>query len=285
MKRVGCITAIITSYVVLYFIGFMGSYFYINSTKTKPVVAVPSQNYSEIDNELRNLREEEKSYLKKRKAMYPKEVFLTFDDGPSSNNTLAVLNILKSNNIKATFFVVGNQVEQHAEIVKQLNDNGMCILAHSYSHDYSIYRSVSSYFEDLEACNSAIEKATGRKGQLYTRLPGGSDNAVATRAQMQNIRSSLKEKYVYYVDWNVSSADAACDKVPTERIKENVINQCSGKKLAVVLMHDSYPKTTTVEALPAIIKYLKSQGFEFRTFDDITPEEEKAMIKERVVNR
>jgi len=285
MKRVGCIAGILAAYLILFFIGFMGSFFYINSTKTKEVLAMPAKNYSELDNELRSLEEEEKSYIRKRKAMYPKEVFLTFDDGPSSNNTLAILNILKRNNIKATFFVVGNQIEQHPEVVKKLNDNGMCILPHSYSHEYSIYKNVSSYFEDLDACNLAIEKVTGRKGQLYTRLPGGSDNAVASKAEMQKIRSSLKEKYVYYVDWNVSSADAAFDKVPMERIRENVINQCSTKKLAVVLMHDSFPKTTTVEALPDIINYLKKQGFEFRTFDDITPEEEKAMIKECVVNR
>jgi len=289
MRKEWSIVILLFTYLTLFFIGFIGSYVYINANKnTKAAMtasAIPIDNYSEISNRPQNLIEEEKSYIEKRKKMYPKEVFLTFDDGPSSNNTSAILKVLKANNIKATFFVVGKSVQQYPQIVKELVENGMCIMPHSYTHEYSIYKSTDTYFQDLEACSAAIEKVTGIKNQLYTRLPGGSDNRVSNKVQLKKIRDTLKGKYIYYVDWNVSSADAAGEKVPMERIKENVINQCKGKKLAVVLMHDSYPKTTTAEALPYIIKYLKNEGFEFRTFDDITPEEEKFMIKEGVINR
>lgn len=285
MKKSWSIVILSITYFTLYLIGFTGSYLYLIAYSTVETSVMPIDNYSEISNRSQTLVEEEKSYIQKRKSMYPKEVFLTFDDGPSSNNTLAILQILKSNNVKATFFVIGSRVQQYPQIIKELDKNDMCIMPHSYTHEYSIYKSVSSYFQDLEACSSSIEKVIGVKEQLYTRLPGGSDNQVSNRVQMQKIRNALKEKYIYYVDWNVSSADAASERVPMERIKENVINQCKGKRLAVVLMHDSYPKTTSVEALPYIIKYLKSEGFEFRTFDDVTPAEEKFMIKEGIINR
>ena len=285
MRKAWSVSIFIITYLTLYFIGFTGSYIYLNSVRTKETAAMPINNYSELSNGPQDLLEEEKSYIGKRKAMYPKEVFLTFDDGPSSNNTLAILKILKNSNVKATFFVVGSNVQQYPQIIKELADNGMCIMPHSYTHDYNIYKSAASYFQDLEACSSAIEKVTGVKGKMYTRLPGGSDNQVSSKVQMEKIRNTLKEKYIYYIDWNVSSADAASERVPMERIKQNVITQCKGKKLAVVLMHDSYPKTTSAEALPYIIKYLKSEGYEFRTFDDVTPVEERFMIKEGIVNR
>lgn len=67
----------------------------------------------------------------------PKEVFLTFDDGPCINNTRRILKILKDNNVKATFFVVGMKGEENPQILKEISDSGMSIGVHTYSHEYS----------------------------------------------------------------------------------------------------------------------------------------------------
>ncbi|WP_243108730.1 polysaccharide deacetylase family protein [Clostridium rectalis] len=215
-----------------------------------------------------------------------KVAFLTFDDGPSGNNTPKILNILKQNNIKATFFVIGKEAERNPQVLKELNNSGMCILPHTYCHDYKIiYSSVENYFKDLEKCKNVIRKITGKSPEFYTRLPGGSDNLVCKAENLRSIRNRLNAKGIDYVDWNVSSGDATGNSVPTSTIKSNIVSQVGNSKTAVVLMHDGYYKTTTVEALPETIKSLKSQGFTFKTFDDLTPGERTKMIKMGVINR
>lgn len=213
-----------------------------------------------------------------------KKVFLTFDDGPCINNTLKILDILQQNNVKATFFVVGKKVAQYPEIVKKLSDAGMCIASHSYSHDYRIYKSYLKYNEDLIMCNEVIRKITGKEPCRYVRLPGGSYNSIGNRMVMRNIKESIRENNFNYVDWNVCSGDAISDNVPSNKIRDEVVKQCKNKNLAVILMHDAYYKKSTVEALPYIVSYLKSEGFEFKTFNDITKEEEEKMIKDRIMN-
>lgn len=218
--------------------------------------------------------------------LYPKEVFLTFDDGPSETTTLKILKILKDNNVKGTFFVIGKKCEKNPEILKELKANGMAIASHTYTHEYKvIYKNVENYFNDLDKCNNTIKNITGSLPLNYTRLPGGSDNLMTSKRNMEDIRKHLKERGICYVDWNVSSADAASDNVPASKIYNNVMKQCKNKNLAVVLMHDAYYKRTTVEALPSIIKNLKEQGFYFRTFEDLSEEEEKIMIRCGIINR
>lgn len=215
-----------------------------------------------------------------------KEVFLTFDDGPCSNNTPKILDILKDNNVRATFFVVGTKGEENPQILKELSDNGMSIGVHTYSHKYSeIYKNTDSYLKDYYNCQKVISKITGRDPISYVRMPGGSDNLVANKNSLNNIKNVLKEKELKYVDWNVSSGDAESTEVAAEDIKKNVITQCKNKKLAVILMHDTYYKNSTVKALPYIVKYLKDEGFVFKTFDDITQNEEAQMVRMRVINR
>lgn len=214
-----------------------------------------------------------------------KKVFLTFDDGPSINNTRNILKILKDNNVKATFFVIGCKAEEYSDIIKELKEAGMSIQSHTYSHDYKIYKSVDKYMDDLQKCKETIEKLTGQKTGPYVRIPGGSDNLVAKKYILKNIREEIKEKGMYYVDWNVSCGDAAGYNIPEYKIENNVKKQCENKDLAVVLMHDSYYKKTTVQALPKIIKNLKDEGFVFRTFNDLTDSERENMIDDNIINR
>lgn len=213
-------------------------------------------------------------------------VFLTFDDGPSANNTPKILSILNKHNVKGNFFIVGNNVDKYPHLVKQLKDSGMCILPHSYSHSYkTIYKDTNSFFNDLNKCRESIEKITGEKTKDFVRLPGGSDNLVSNAKVLEGIRNKLVANGIDYVDWNVSSGDAVSKTVDAQILKQNVMNQCSMKNFAVILMHDGYYKTTTVDALDDTIKYLKENNFTFRTFNDLTKEEREQMVHLRLINR
>jgi peptidoglycan-N-acetylglucosamine deacetylase len=217
---------------------------------------------------------------------FPKEVFLTFDDGPCVNNTRKILKILNDNNIKATFFIVGMKADENPEALKELSNNGMCIGVHTYSHNYKkIYKSLDSYLNDYEACRNIIKTITNKEPVNYTRLPGGSTNLMTSKTNLNLIKKALNDKGIKYVDWNVCSGDADSHEVPVEKIKRNVKNQCQNKKIAVILMHDTYYKHFTVESLPEIVTYLKDQGFIFRTFGDLTEAEEKEMIDIRIINK
>lgn len=215
-----------------------------------------------------------------------KEVFLTFDDGPSAVSTMKILNILRAKNVKATFFLVGNRITQYPQITKRLAESNMCLAPHTYSHQYKIiYKSVDSYFEDLKKCRNSIKAVTGMEPVKYVRFAGGSDNEVTSRKNLNEIRKKLCEQNISYVDWNVSGGDAEGPRIPKEIIEKNIISQSKNSKLVVVLMHDSDMKKTTVDALPCIIDFFKNNGYEFKTFDKVTSKEENIMKKIGVLNR
>lgn len=218
------------------------------------------------------------------KALFNKEVFLTFDDGPSTN-TSKILKILDDNKIKATFFVIGSNVDEYPDLVKAEYKAGMTILNHSYSHNYSMYKSIDACMSDFSKCDEAIRKAIGSEPLKFIRFPGGSDNTVSQAKMMNNIRNEFIAKGMEYADWNIDSGDADKVKVPKATIENNIIRQFGSTNFAVALMHDAPAKTTTVDALPAIIDYLKKNGYVFRTFSDLTPTEEKEMKTKRIVDR
>jgi peptidoglycan-N-acetylglucosamine deacetylase len=220
-----------------------------------------------------------------RGVNYSKGVFLTFDDGPSKN-TIEILDILQKNNIKASFFVIGMKAEKNPEIVKRMKESGMCILPHTYTHNYKkIYKSPEAYFNDLESCCRVIKELTRNNPFPYVRFPGGSHNSIGKRKSMSSIKRILKERNMKYIDWNVSSEDAKTAVVSMSHIRKNVIEQCSYRNFSVVLMHDAPTKKTTVDALPDIIKYLKENNYTFRTFRDITDAEERELVKRGIINK
>lgn len=197
-----------------------------------------------------------------------KKAYLTFDDGPSAN-TEQILDILKKYNIKATFFVTGNS--SNKELYRRIVNEGHAIGNHTYSHNYkSIYSSVDAFMEDLERLNKFLEETTGVRPDIV-RIPGGSNNQVSKKYGGEDIMEKIVKKVVeegyQYFDWNVTSTDAEKVKQDKEVIVEAVLKGTKDKTNAVILMHDSAPKTTTVEALPEIIEGLIQQGYKFDTLD------------------
>ena len=188
--------------------------------------------------------------------------YLTFDDGPS-DNTLKILDILDAYGIKATFFVIGTA---KTEYMPQITSRGHAIGLHSTSHKYDvIYKDVNSYLADIQGISDIVYGATGVRSNIM-RFPGGSSNAVSAK-YCEGIMTDLTQRmpslgYSFY-DWNVSSGDATAARVPAATIVSNVLNGAKGKNSICVLMHDTGAKTTTVEALPAIIEGLDAMGFRF----------------------
>lgn len=214
-----------------------------------------------------------------------KIAFLTFDDGPTPNNTVKIINELNKSNIKATFFVVGQKEEENPIAFKELVKNKMCIMPHTYSHNYDIYKSLSTYNDDLDKCMNLIRGVRGKKKLEFVRIPGGSDNQVSNKYVLSSIRKSILDRGMNYVDWNVCSGDAEAHYVPKSKIIGNVKKQCTGQKIIVILMHDSYYKKTTVESLSEIINYIKDKGYTFKTFDDVSEKEKNEMIDMGIINR
>ena len=215
-----------------------------------------------------------------------KKAFLTFDDGPSPNVTLDILDILNKNQIKATFFVIGNRVEAYPYILKELVNHKMSICIHTYDHNYeAIYRTPEAYIRDVKKCEQVLGKYMNKPVSKYIRMPGGSVKEPSKEAMMKRIRKATVDNNYKYVDWNVSTGDSLGKNVPIHIIKKNLVTECKGKKYAVILMHDSAYKDTTIKALPDIIEYLRKEGYTFYSFDELTEEDERILLEEGVINK
>lgn len=199
-----------------------------------------------------------------------KYAYLTFDDGPSKN-TVKILDFLKANGIKATFFVVGNYKQE--DIYKRIASEGHTLAVHSNTHKYSeIYKNVDSFMKDIHDLSGMLERITGIKPSVL-RFPGGSNNGISKNYSGFDIMGEIipkvqKDGFAYF-DWNVDSGDANKANQNKQVIVNAVLSQSKDKEHAIILMHDAAVKTTTVEALPEIVQGLRKQGFIFK---ELTPE-------------
>ncbi len=174
---------------------------------------------------------------------YPKTMYLTFDDGPSEENTEKVLDILKERNIKATFFLVGENVRKHPEIARRIVAEGHTIGIHSDSHNYEIiYKSVDSFIKDFENAHKSVMEVTGVDTKLF-RFPGGSVNAYNKNVSARIIEEMTKRGYIYY-DWNAGLEDAESSKrLTTDELIANGVSSTLGRKKIVFLAHDVIENT------------------------------------------
>jgi len=189
-----------------------------------------------------------------------KVVFLTFDDGPSENVTPAILDVLDEYEIKATFFVLGNMCEKNPDVLKDVYTRGHSIGNHSYTHNFKkLYKDEESFLNELTMTEDVIKQNLGDEyvPRLF-RFPGGS-----FEDYKQEYMDVLDEKGYVSVDWNAVTGDAEVVSPTYDGTLERMKATVKGKSNVVLLMHDSATKHETVEALPAVIDYLKSQEYEF----------------------
>lgn len=202
-------------------------------------------------------------------------IYLTFDDGPRMGTTNVILDILKEEGIKATFFVTGFGPD---DLILREYQEGHTVALHSATHNYSyIYSSVDNYFEDLQSVHDRVYRITGYDSKII-RFPGGSSNTVSRHyspgIMSELTREVLRRGYKYY-DWNINSGDAGETTDPDVEY-QNVISSLSMEKENIILMHDV--KSHTRDALKQIIEYGKQNGYHF---DRIT---EKTEILSQKVN-
>ncbi|NBJ93479.1 polysaccharide deacetylase family protein [Parablautia muri] len=187
-----------------------------------------------------------------------KEVYLTFDDGPSAN-TDKILDVLKEYDVHATFFVVGKTDEHSTRMYQRIVDEGHTLAMHSYSHKYDeIYESKESFVEDLTKLQEYLYQITGIWPRYY-RFPGGSSNTVSN-VEMQELIAYLNENGITYFDWNISSGDAVREDLSVDAFVDNCVNKLDSVNIGMILMHDAKDKVTTVEALPEVIKVIQERG-------------------------
>ncbi len=204
------------------------------------------------------------------KASDPKRIFLTFDDGPTMQVTPYILDLLKNEDIKATFFVLGNRVDANPELVKREYEEGHFIANHGYSHKYSaIYASSDAVIDEYYKTNQSIRDAIGNQeyNSLAFRFPGGSVGGYYDSLKRAT-KQILREKGIASIDWNALIGDSEGLKTKEKllnRFYETMKNQSS----VVLLMHDAADKILTYEVLPEIISYCRENGYEFKNLYDV----------------
>ena len=195
-----------------------------------------------------------------------KKVYLTFDDGPGSQSG-KILDILKKNHVKATFFVTGKEDASSKKIYQRIVKEGHTLAMHSYLHIQDvIYDSKEAFEKDLKQINRCLYEATGVHTKFY-RFPGGSSTQ-NTSLPIQNFIDVLKKNHYLYLDWNVISPDINNANATKEQVVTIVMQGVDAYDTAVVLMYDVADKPMTVKALPSIIKQIKAKNYELLPVDE-----------------
>ena len=183
-----------------------------------------------------------------RKKNYQNNIWLTFDDGPTPKVTTFILNTLKEEKVKATFFLVGEQIEQQPDLYNKIISDGHVIANHSYSHINSWKYNTVDYLNDIEKCQKLMPK-----NKLF-RPPYGKISALQIRR--------LKKKYRIIL-WDVLSWDFSLSIAPN-KVKKNVMkNTTQG---SIIVFHNNQKSFQNLTStLKETIQELKQKGFSFST--------------------
>ena len=186
---------------------------------------------------------------------HQKEIAISFDDGPATNYTPEILQLLKQENIKAAFFCIGHRIPGNENIVKQIKEEGHIIGNHSYSHHFWFDMfSSKKMLDDLKKMDLETEKATGLRPKLF-RPPYGVTNP--------NLKKAIIKGGYTPVGWSVRSMDTVI------KDEGKLLSKIKGalKPGAVFLFHDT--SKTTLNVLPEFIKEVKNSGYHIIPLDKL----------------
>lgn len=187
-----------------------------------------------------------------------KRIAITFDDGPNSEFTPNVLELLSKYNAKATFFSIGMHIEAHPEILKSIADAGHEVGNHSYSHNTTIdFNKTNEWLKEIETTDALIEKVTGKQSTLF-RPPFG----VTT----PNLAKALKTTNHKVIGWNIRSFDTVISN--PEVIQKRIRNRV--KPGAIVLLHDTHKNSQII--LEHLLQFLQQNGYKMVTINELMNE-------------
>ena len=179
------------------------------------------------------------------------KIALTFDDGPSTAWTPALLDGLKERGVKATFFLIGENADKNPEIVKRMAEEGHLIGNHTYSHIQLTSDNKEVFREELVKTNEILKAITG-ENVTYIRPPYGSWD-----------KSLEQDLNMFPVLWNVDPLDWCTPDAGL--VMSRVLQQVEDGD--IILLHDYYD--TSVTAALMIVDEMKKQGYEFVTVEEI----------------
>ena len=195
-------------------------------------------------------------------------VYLTFDDGPDDKITPQILDILKAENVKATFYVCGNMVEANPNVLKRIFNEGHAIGNHSYNHRYDeLYKSPWSFMEQIIQTDNAIKNVIGVR-PFIIRAPGGVGMFSA------NYWTMIEDCGYVEHDWNALTEDATPSEPNASTQVNNVLKYLGDEppRSVIILMHSKSGKEETVKALPEMIHFLRDWGYNFGVVTPMTPQ-------------
>ena len=182
---------------------------------------------------------------------YYKTAALTFDDGPSSENTPKVLSALMQSGVRGTFFVIGNRVDDYRYLVRREHDNGNAVASHNWHHGNATKSSAAALRRMPEKVNNVMIKAIGIPVR-YDRVPGGRYPPM--------VKAKVKWAYIQWsldtYDWRGRTADEILNTVKAQIDDGDII-----------LCHDI--KKNTGEAVKKVVKYLEENGYMLLTIDEL----------------
>lgn len=202
------------------------------------------------------------SYTKNKKYVY-----LTFDDGPDPKITPKILDVLKEENVKATFFVIGRNVTYYKKTFNRITNEGHSLGLHSYTHELKdVYKNDESFIAEMKKSQNLIKSITGKEINIL-RFPGGT-----FKRMTPELRKKLHSLNYKIYDWHSSVDDGMKPRTAPDDLVKNALSYKTKGKDIIVLLHSRPNNQTTFEALPKLIKHYKSQGYEFKTISENTPE-------------
>lgn len=214
--------------------------------------------YKKFLQEVQQQREIEREKTVAKPASAEKVAYLTFDDGPGKS-TDSILDVLQQYHVKATFFMLEGNMRTYKDALKHIADEGHGLGLHGVTHNKDkIYATDTSVLYEMNITNDTLEEITGKR-TLLVRTPYGS-KPYLTQKQFKELKS-----WGYCLwDWNIDSGDSRSNSVTAKMIVTSTLNQLPKWHRPVILFHD---KKVTADALPQIIEYLQSNGYEMRAID------------------
>lgn len=181
---------------------------------------------------------------------------LTFDDGPRRETTERLLDGLAERNAKATFFVIGDQIEGNEDLIRRMDAEGHQIGNHTARHTNLQRSSAEQTVTEINKTEVALNSALGKSGNYWLRPPWG----LIGRSQQRLIKTPM-------IHWSIDPED--WKTLNTAQVVEQVVRQAEDG--AIVLLHDYYP--SSVDAALQIIDILQKQGYQFVTVEELFAQE------------